>query len=184
MLRGSLLFSRKNIGVTAGLGQHLFRKELVRYKKSGSIKTLKKDRWLYCDLGYYYQSGIYHNWFITASYTLRRMRSKGYYFEFSPFLGLSRTFLTEETYTISENGTVKLKKFNGNWYINGGFGYGFGKTFKEGKNSLLKSVYLNIYTQLLYPNFRFIAIRPFWQIGTSFNLHKVSQLTRKIILKK
>jgi hypothetical protein len=180
-IKVSVLFSRKNVGFTIGLGHYLKHKEIVRHKKSGKIKTLKKDKILSVDVSYYYQPGLNHNWFLTASYAIRRTGNRGYYVELSPMLGVSRTFLTNATYTVSDDGSVHVKKLAGNWYVTSGFAWGFGKTFRKKRNFFLNDIHVNLFTQFLYPNFGFIVFKPFWQIGTSFNLQKMKWATKKII---
>jgi hypothetical protein len=178
--RTSALFSRKNSGTTLGIGHYLVRKQINKHKKSGAIKNIKKDKLFCVDLGYYYQAGLHQNWFLTATYSLRRTGNKGFYTELSPMLGISRTFLSDETYTVKDDGTVSLKRFSGNWYLVSGFATGIGKTFNEKRNFFLKEIHLTIYTQFLYPNFGFIALKPFWQLGTSFNIEKITRLSKKI----
>ena len=184
VLQTSTLFSRKNIGTTVGVGRYLVRKQLFKHKKSGTVKIVKRDRLICANAGYYYQAGLHQSWFLTASYQLRRTWQNGLFMEFSPMIGVSRTFLTEETYTVSDNGTVALKKFQGNWYLLGGFATGIGKEFKANRNFFLKELHLSIYSQLLYPNFGFVALKPFLQLGTSFDIEKLTRQSKNIIKHK
>lgn len=177
----SNLFSAQSVGFQLGIEKYVVQKEIQKLRKSGRIKTIEKDRFLALDLGYYYQNGLHHNWFLTAAYALKRTKNNGFFTEFKPMLGVSRTFLTEETYVVDTNGGVALNKFAGNWYVTSGFSYGIGKTFKADKNYFLKDIYAKTFLQVLYPNFVFIALKPSLQIGTSIRLNHYQKSIKKII---
>ena len=44
---------------------------------------------------------------------MRRTKSRGFLTEFSPEVGLSRTFLGGTTYKVDDNGNVTIKKLAG-----------------------------------------------------------------------
>jgi hypothetical protein len=181
LLNMSALITTRVKGFRVGFEQLLSQKEVQKLRQSGKVKTLKIDRLLALDLGYYYQSGLHHNWFLTAAYKLKRTGTHGFYTEFSPLIGLSRTFLTEETYTVDANGVATVKTLAGNWYVASGFNLGLGQNFSEQKNFILKDLHASLFFQILYPNFGSIAIKPFMQIGTSVRLEKIQRLSKKII---
>lgn len=179
----STLFSTQSVGFQLGIEKYLVQKEIQKLRKSGRIKTIEKDRFLALDLGYYYQNGLHHNWFLTAAYAMKRTKSSGFFTEFKPMLGVSRTFLTEETYAVDANGGISLNKLAGDWYVTSGFSYGIGKTFKADKNFFLKNIYLKTLWQVFYPNFGFIVLKPSLQIGTSFQLNRYQKSIKKVIKK-
>jgi hypothetical protein len=181
LVNASTLFSTKSMGFHASLEKYLVQKEIHKMTKSGKTAIVKKDRLLSLDLGYYFQDGLHHNWFLTSSYTLKRTERHGFYATLSPMLGVSRTFLTEETYAVDNNGGISVDKFAGTWYLFSGFNMGVGKTFKEEKNFILKDVYAKLFFQVLYPNFGFISFKPSIQIGTSLNINKIERHSKKII---
>ena len=181
IIKTSSLFSTRSIGFQASVEKYFIHKEINKLRKSGRIKTIKKDRFLSLDLGYYYQSGLHHNWFLTGTYSLRRTGKRGFYAEFSPFIGLSRTFIAEETYKVNSNGDVELSHLSGDWYLTSGFGYGMGKTFDTPKSFLLKDIYAKLFIQYMYPNFGFIGLKPSIQVGTSFSLDKLQQRSKRIL---
>jgi hypothetical protein len=181
LVRASSLVSTRSIGFQASVEKYFIQKEFNTFRKSGRLKTIRKDRFLSLDLGYYYQSGLHHNWFLTGTYHLRRTGKRGFYAEFSPFVGLSRTFIADETYKVSGNGSVELSQAAGDWFLTSGFSYGFGKTFNPSKSFLLKDVYAKFFIQYMYPNFGFIGLKPAIQVGTSFSLDKWQQRSKKII---
>lgn len=181
IIKTSTLLTTQSIGFQASVEKYFIQKEINKLRKSGRVKTIRKDRFLSIDLGYYYQSGLHHNWFLTSTYNLRRTGKRGFYAEFSPFIGISRTFITEETYKVNGNGNVELSNLAGDWYLTSGFGYGVGKTFNPSKSFLLKDIYAKLFIQYMYPNFGFIGLKPSIQVGTSFSLDKWQQRSKKII---
>jgi hypothetical protein len=180
-LRSSILVSNKSIGFQTGIGKTLAHKELHKVKKGGKEKVVLKDKILSLNLGYYYQPGLHQNWFVTAAYHIKRTGRKGFYTELSPMLGVSRTFLLDEAYTVSSNGTVTKVKLAGSWYLASGFSIGAGKTFAENKNYWLKDINLQLFTQVFYPEFRFIAFKPSLQIGTSLSIERLQRFSKQLI---
>lgn len=181
IVKSSSLFSNRSIGFQASVEKYFIQKEINKLRKSGRIKTIKKDRFLSLDLGYYYQSGLHHNWFLTGTYSLRRTGKRGFYTEFSPFIGISRTFIAEETYKVNSSGVVELSHLAGDWYLTSGFGCGIGKTFDTQKSFLLNDIYAKLFMQYMYPNFGFIGLKPSIQVGTSFSLDKLQQRSKRIL---
>ena len=183
-MRQSFLFSTNSIGGQIGIGKLLKQREIHRFKKSGVEKITTKSRFLYGNIGYYYQPDFQHNWFLTADYTLSRTSKKGFYSEFSPFLGVSRTFLTATTYTVGDNGSVTKKNLAGNWYVTSGFSTGLGVNFEKPKLGYLKTIAAKLVVQTFYPNFKFIAIKPYFQLQTAWELpKKQTSFTKKIKFK-
>jgi hypothetical protein len=181
MVKLSTLVSTRSTGFQVSVEKYFFQKEINKMRKSGKIKTIQKDRSGSIDLSYYYQSGLHHNWFLTGSYNLKRTGKRGFYAEFSPFIGVSRTFISDETYRVNSTGGVELSPLAGDWFLTSGFGYGFGKTFGAQKSFLLKDIYAKFFLQYMYPNFGFIGFKPSIQVGTSFDLDKVQQRSKKIM---
>ena len=183
-MRQSFLFSTNSIGGQMGIGKLLKQKEIHRFKKSGYEKIATKSRFLYGNIGYYYQPDFQHNWSLTADYTLSRTSKNGFYSEFSPFLGISRTFLTATTYTVGDSGNVTKKHLAGNWYLTSGFSTGLGVNFRQPKWASLKTIAAKLVVQTFYPNFRFIAIKPYFQLQTAWELpKKQTNFTKKIKFK-
>jgi hypothetical protein len=180
-LRSSVLVSNKSVGMQAGIGKILTHKEVHKIRRGTREKVILKDKILSLDLGYYYQPGLHQNWFVTAAYNIKRSGEKGFYTEMGPMLGFSRTFLLDETYAVSNNGTVTKVKLAGNWYVASGFSIGAGKTFSEKKNYLLKDVNIKLFTQLFYPQFGSFAIKPSVQIGTSMMIDRLQRISKHFI---
>lgn len=95
---------------------------------------------------------------------MRRTKSKGFFTEFSPEVGLSRTFLGGTTYQVDDSGNVTRKKFAGYYYalvsIGGGIGYDFSKTKR--KPFLIFSK-CNVF--MMFPYNSTIYLRPALEIG-------------------
>jgi hypothetical protein len=180
-LRSSVLFSNKSIGLQVGIGKNLVHKELHKIKNQSKEKITTKDKILSLDVGYYYQPGLHHHWFLTGAFHIKRTGQKGFYTEFSPLLGVSRTFLSDEKYEVNSAGVVTQKKLAGNWYVTSGFSVGGGKTFAENKNCFFKDVHLKLFTQVFYPQFGFVVIKPSLQIGTSVRMEHLQRFSKHII---
>jgi hypothetical protein len=180
LMKNSVLFSPQQIGFQIGLGKVLFQKEKHFFRKSGEEIIHTKNRTLYGNLGYYYQPGLHHHWFLTAEYQFSRVRKNGFFADFTPLLGVSRTFLTEATYSVDVNNNVTKNSLAGNWYLTSGFSMGLGKTFIHNELGGLKTIFGKLTVQTFYPNFNFIALKPYFQIGTiwELNSHKTHTIKK------
>ena len=181
LMKHSLLFSTNVLGWRMGVGKLLKQKETHRFKQSGVEKIRTKSRALYANIAYFYQPDFQHNWSLTAEYAMSRRNKNGFYSEFTPFLGLTRTFLTATTYTVSDNGTVNKENLAGNWYLTGGFSTGLGRAFDGQKGQPLKTLSANFVLQTFYPSFRFIAIKPYFQLSSTWALPKSPTNSVKIV---
>ncbi|MDZ7879666.1 MAG: hypothetical protein U5L45_18455 [Saprospiraceae bacterium] len=181
LTKQSLLFSTNSLGGQIGVGKLLKQRETHRFTKSGQERIKTKSRALYATLGYYYQPDFQHNWSLAAEYAMSRVNRKGLYSEFAPFLGVSRTFLTATSYSVSDNGVVTKDNLAGNWYVTGGFSTGLGKHFETPKWGSLETVSAKFVLQTFYPNFKFIAIKPYFQVQTTWELPKFETNAQKMI---
>ncbi len=181
LLNISPLFSPKHFGTQLGIAKLLSQKEIHKRNK----KTFEKERWLSFDLGFYSQKELHNSLFLTSSYALKRINSHGFYRQFRPFLGIAQTFLNEESYSVNDKNEVLLNKISGNFYLTCGFGLDFGRHFSPKKSKFLRDIHAGLLMQTYYPNFKFIALRPAFQIGVSANLLTFSKnFKKKIIFKK
>jgi hypothetical protein len=177
----SPLFSPKHFGIQIGISKLLKEKEI--HKKNSKVIT--KDQSLAFDLGFYSQKELHNSLFLTSSYTFRRINPHGFYRQLRPFLGIAQTFLNEESYSVNDKNEVILNKISGNFYLTGGIGFDLGKNFSEKQSKILRDVRIGLLFQTYYPNFKFIALRPAFQVGTSANLPSFSKkYKKKIIIKK
>jgi hypothetical protein len=150
-----------------------------------SQKVIRKERWFSTNLGFYTQPELHNSLFLTGSYSLKRINSHGFYGQFRPFLGMSKTFLNEESYSVDVNNNVVLNKLTGDFYLIGGLGLGIGKVFSPEKSPFIRDIQAGFLLQAYYPNFRFIALRPAFQVGFSADLpSKMTNFKQNIIYKK
>ena len=181
LFQKSIIFSTKQIGLQAGIYKTILQKENHVIKISGKKRIQSTIHYLSGNLGYYYQPQLHHNWFITAGYTTLKANKRGFYRQFTPMLGISRTFLTAATYKAADNGTVNKVNGAGSWYVISGFTAGLGKMYQQPKFKVLKSIGINLATQILYPNFKFISLKPFFTLQTIWQLNNLTTLSVKKI---
>ena len=95
---------------------------------------------------------------------MRRTKSNGFLTEFSPEVGLSRTFLGGTTYQVDDNGNVSIKKYAGYYYalvsVGGGIGYDFSITKRKPF-----SVFSKFNVLMMFPYNSTIYLRPVMEIG-------------------
>ena len=180
-MKQSLLFSTNILGWSMSVGKLLKQKETHWFKKSGLEKIRTKSRILYGTIGYFHQPKFQDNWFLTAEYAMTRRNKSGFYSEFTPFLGVSRAFLPASTYTVSDNGIVAKENLAGSWYLTGGFSTGLGKAFEANKGQLLKTLSAKFVLQSFYPNFKFVAIKPYFQLSSAWGIPKFQTHSVKTI---
>lgn len=137
---------------------------LTKTKKSGKENISVKDRFITANLSWYHHPAFHDNVYLTAGWTMRRTKQNGFLTEFSPEVGLSRTFLGGTTYIVDNNGNATIKKSTGYYYalisIGGGIGYDFSKT-KQKPFLIFSKVNL----LLMFPYNSTIYLRPALEIG-------------------
>lgn len=137
---------------------------ISKIRKSGKTKNFTKDRFVTANLSWYHHPAFHDNVYISAGWTMRRTKSRGFLTEFSPEVGLSRTFLGGTTYQVDDNGNVTIKKLAGYYYalisVGGGIGYDFSKT--KQKPFLIFSKFNVI---MMFPYNSTIYLRSVMEIG-------------------
>lgn len=137
---------------------------ITKISKSGKEKDFTKDRFVTANLSWYHHPAFHDNVYISAGWTMRRTKSHGFLTEFSPEIGLSRTFLGGTTYRVDDNGNVTIKRAAGYYYalvsVGGGIGYDFSK--KKQKPFLLFSKFNLL---MMFPYNSTIYLRPVVEIG-------------------
>ena len=154
-----------------------------KISKSGKEKDFVKDRFLTTNLSWYHHPAFHDNVYLTAGFTMRRTKANGFLTEFSPEVGLSRTFLGSTTYEVDDNGNVSIEKLAGYYYalvsVGGGIGYDFSIT--KQKPFLIFSKFNMI---MMFPYNSTIYLRPVMEIGLiykplNFLSLKVKSINRK-----
>jgi hypothetical protein len=137
---------------------------ITKLKASGVSQDFVKDRFITANISWYHHPKFHDNIYLTSGWTMRRTKSKGFIIEFSPEVGISRTFLGGTTYKVDSNGNVSIEKFAGYYYallsIGGGIGYDFSRTKHL---PLIAFSKLNILT--MFPYNSTIYMKPAFEIG-------------------
>lgn len=167
-LRGELLGSIIYPGFKIGV-EKPYKYTKIDNVRRNRIKTLYKERYLSYSLGMYHQNNYHTNIFSQAERIARRQKGKGFYYETSFGLGVSRTFVNGSSFTVSEDGGVERKPWSGNWYALASLGGGIGYNAFLARQKPY-SVYLKIHSLLMFPYNTFVLPRPTVGIGVNYNL--------------
>lgn len=141
-------------------------------QRSWGTKTILKERYWTLNLGFYHHPNFHSNLYLLAERQFRRQYSKGFFVEFSPGVGYSRTTLDGPTYALNADGSDVTKKsavgYNYIMYsLAGGLGYDFSKT----KNKSFK-VYAKPSLFAMSPYNSTFYLRPTYEIGMIYKLNK------------
>jgi hypothetical protein len=156
-------------GVKVGYEIPFVSKDIEKVKRSGKIKRFKLEWLLSVNAAFYHHEYYHDNLYVTAGISFRKIKPSGFFCEFSPELGVSRTFLDGTTYSFDDEGNMEIGKPNGYFYpllsIGGGFGYDF---------SVKKSLPIAVFTKLnlisMYPYNSGLYFRPTFELGVSYRL--------------
>lgn len=136
-------------------------------KKSGAPKSVYKDHFFTGNLSWYHHPTFHDNVYVTMGYNKRRTYPNGFFTDWSPEIGYSRTFIGGTTYEVSETNTVSIKKMAGYHHvlvsIGGGLGYDFSIT-----NSKPISVYYKLNLLTMFPYNSTVYLRPAMELGIIF----------------
>jgi hypothetical protein len=137
--------------------------ELIK-KKSNREKIVIKDRFITAQIGWYHHPSFHDNLYLTGGWTMRRIRPKGFFTQFSPEIGYSRTFIAGATYIVDENDEIHIKKIAGNNFLLLSLGVGLGYDFEKTKNKPF-SIYSKFNVLLMYPYNSTFYLRPTMELG-------------------
>ena len=132
-----------------------------------NAKLVKRDRFASLNAGWYHHPDFHDNLYLTAEWRMRRTLEGGFFSEFSPGFGYSRTFLGGTTYEVSENGDVEIKKLAGYNYALVTVGGGAGFSFSE-KKGIPLSVYSRLNILMMFPYNSTIYLRPAIELGVIY----------------
>lgn len=151
-------------GIRFGIESIIRTAHVIKQNKSSQNQDFVKDWLLSVNLSWYHHPDFHDNIYLTAGWTMRRTKSKGFLTEFSPETGISRTFLGGTTYKVDNNGNITIEKHAGYYYaflsVGGGFGYDFSKTKSK---PFLAFGKLNVL--MMFPYNNTIYLRPALEIG-------------------
>jgi hypothetical protein len=170
----------------AGMGLEFPAYSVVLIRQSGAKdSTVKvKDRFVSVNAGWYHHEDFHDNLYFTAKWIMRRTNKKGFFTEFCPGLGYSRTFLGGTTYRVENDGTVDIVKAAGYNYMVVTVGGGFGFNFSESKGIPL-SLYYDFNILTMFPYNSTIYFRPVMELGLIFTPHNFIPITvnRRVVRK-
>jgi len=156
-------------GAKVGYEVPLTTKNIEKIKRSGKKKIFTREKLLSVNAAFYHHKNYHDNLYVTAGISFRRTKPSGFFFEFSPELGVSRTFIDGTTYTFDDTDVLKIHKTNGYFYpllsVGGGFGYDFSVKKELPVAAFTK---LNILTS--YPYNSGFYLRPTFELGISYKL--------------
>lgn len=134
--------------------------EVTKYRRHKSARHFTQYRYLSLEFAGYHHPTFHDNLYLLAGWQMRRQHPRGFFTEFSPALGYSRTFLGGETYQVDEFGNISLRKLAGYNYgmvaIGGGCGY------KIRPNT---SLYLRASLLTMFPSNNIVYLRPTLDLG-------------------
>jgi hypothetical protein len=165
-------------GFRAGIEYPIKRIEVTKYRRKRSERHFAKHRYLSGELGYYHHQTFHDNIYLLVGWQMRKQRPRGFFTEFSPAIGYSRTFLGGETYLVDDSGNISLIKWAGYNYamlaIGGGCGYAFKPDF---------SAYFRPSLLTMFPSNNLIYIRPTVELGIIWQPKHFLQARPKITSK-
>lgn len=175
---GSIIYP----GFKLGIERPIKVTQVEKQKKNG-VKTYNKERYLTLNLGFYHHPTFHDNIYLLAEYQMRRQKSKGWFWEFSPGLGYSRTFLGGTTYNVSDNGDVTKASAAGYNYsmfsLAGGLGYDFSKRGNTHMKMFFKPSLI-----FMAPYNSFVYMRPTVELGVVYSAGNFWKANPKIKSKK
>jgi hypothetical protein len=162
---GSIIYP----GFKIGAEFPMFAKEKTITRRSGVIKRKLKERFIAANVSLYHHSTYHTNLMLSAEWQMRKTRQNGWFTEFAPGLGVSRTFLAGTTYEQNETGGLEKVNSAGHTYLMASILGGFGYDFKVKKEKPIKA-YFKGGVLILTPYSNFILPRPTVEIGVITSL--------------
>jgi len=137
---------------------------VVTKSKRNGEKSYRKEKSITASMGMYYHEGFHTNVFLLAERQRRKIRSSGWFTEFAPGIGISRTFLGGTTYRVSDKGVVSKKPLAGYTYALVSIASGLGYDFKKLWSKPLR-VYSRVSILIMAPYNSYIYARPTVELG-------------------
>lgn len=150
-------------GTRVGMELPISISELVK-EQSNRKKTIIKERFFTANIGWYHHPSFHDNVFVTAGSTLRRIQHKGFFTQLSPEMGYSRTFLGATSYSVDENGQVRINKLAGYHHLLLSTGLGMGYDLEKIRD-IPFSIYAKFNVLFMYPYNSTFYVRPAAEVG-------------------
>ncbi len=140
---------------------------LLKKMKSNREKSIVKDRFFTSNIGWYHHPTFHDNVFVTAGWTARRVLQKGFFTQFSPEIGYSRTFLGATSYSVDHVGQVSINKLAGYNHLFLLAGLGMGYDFEKISAKPI-AIYSRLNAMFMYPYNSTFYLRPSVEIGLMY----------------
>jgi len=150
-------------GARLGLEFPLHSKTLNRFKKNRS-KEIRKIQSFTSSINWYHHPDFHDNIYWLVGWLQRRSKPSGFFTEFTPEIGYSRTFLGGTTYQVDEVGDVSINRLAGFNYLTASLGGGFGWSLEE-KLNIPISAYYRLNILILLPYNSTVYFRPAMELG-------------------
>ncbi len=151
-------------GITAGIELPVRVINLTRTRARGETKTIAKERFVAAGLGWYHHPGFHDNAYLTVEWIRRRTRPGGFFTQFAPGIGYSRTFLGGTTFRVSDGGEVSVRRLAGHGYALATVGGGLRYDFSRRKAAPL-SVFYRVNLLAMLPYNGSVYLRPVTAVG-------------------
>jgi hypothetical protein len=153
----------------AGAGLEYIIKTGEKLKKDGS--KIKTDEFISGNLAFYHHPTFHDNIYFTSEWGKRRIKNKGFCYEFSAGPGFSRTFISGTTYKVDDDGNISKIRLAGYYYgiitVGSGAGYDFSV-----KKRLSLAVISKMNFLFMFPYNSTIYIRPVLELGFRYRFKK------------
>ncbi len=136
----------------------------IKKKKSNGEKVVINEKFITAQLGWYHHPYFHDNFYFTGGWTTRRIKPSGFFSQFSPEIGYSRTFLGGTTYTVEEYNEVNITKWAGYNYLLLSLGVGLGYDFEKIKDKPF-AVFSKFNLLMMYPYNSTFYLRPTIELG-------------------
>jgi hypothetical protein len=165
-------------GAVIGTETPIVSKNITKLLNKGGKREIVKDQLITANLSWYHHPGFHDNLYCIFGWTNRRTRSNGWFTDFSPELGYSRTFLGGTTYRVNNNGDVTIEDLAGYNYalISVGVGIGYDFSMSKSKPFLVRYKF-NLLA--MFPYNSTIYVRPAMEIGLIYKPSKFLSLKVK-----
>ncbi|HLP95983.1 MAG TPA: hypothetical protein VK168_18200 [Saprospiraceae bacterium] len=157
---GSLIYP----GFRGGLEFPFKRIAFTRFRGIKAPRTSVKDRFLSAELAFYHHPDYHDNLYVVFGCGFRRVKTNGFFWEFTPALGYSRTLLGGETYRVNHQTRVVTRvRYPGYHYAILSLGSGMGKALTP-----RLSVFSRISALIMAPSNNIVYLRPSLELGLIF----------------
>jgi len=156
----SLIYSGARLGVEFPVKTTYVNK----FRNSGKKKYFINDLFVTTNFSWYHHPDFHDNFYVTTGFLIRRTKPNGFFTEFSPEIGYSRTFLGGTTYAVDNDGNISIRKLAGYNYAFISVGEGLGYDFSTTK-SLPFSAYFKFNLFSMFPYNSTVYVRPAMELG-------------------